>query len=286
MDWKVKTGDELVPGRRVQESLGGGIRYEAFLVWNEDMLAPTVVKILRPDLVDDDGARRSIVKEGELLARIDHPYFMRLLAADTDGPRPFIELEFLDGPRLSTLLRRHGAFGPEQLYPLGRQLAAAIHYLHKQGLLHLDVKPRNIIMGPVPRLIDLSIARRFDEVPQLRSPLGTDAYMAPEQCDRTLLQTIAPATDVWGIGVTMYESATRQLPYPKGERGGTDVQRWPQLIHDAQPPRGRLNDRAAAVIMSCLQRDPSLRPSPLELFDAFDELAARHGRRRRQLALR
>ena len=60
------------------------------------------MKILRPDLVDDEGARRSIAKEGELLRRIDHPYFMRLLAADTDGPAPFIELEFLDGPRDGT----------------------------------------------------------------------------------------------------------------------------------------------------------------------------------------
>jgi eukaryotic-like serine/threonine-protein kinase len=286
MDWSVKRGDELVPGRRVQEPLGGGIRYQAFLTWNENLLAPTVVKILRPDLVEDDGSRRSIAKEGKLLREIDHPYFMRLLAADTDGPRPFIELEYLDGPRLSTLLRRHGVFGAEQLYPLGRQLAAAVQYMHRQGLLHLDVKPTNIIMGPVPRLIDLSIARRFDEIPTLRHPLGTDAYMAPEQCDRTLLTTITTKTDVWGIGATVYEAATRQLPYPKGDRSGTDVERWPQLVHDAQPPRVKMNSRAASVIMSCLERDPAKRPTPLELFDAFDELAARHGRKRRQLALR
>lgn len=285
MDWKLKIGDELVPGRRIQEPLGGGIRYQAFLTWNEDLLAPTVVKILRPDLVDDEGARRSIAKEEKLLRQIDHPYFMRLLAADTDGPKPFIELEFLDGPRLSTLLRRHGVFVGEQLYPLGRQLAAAIHYLHKLGLLHLDVKPRNIIMGPVPRLIDLSIARRFDEIPHLRSPLGTDAYMAPEQCDRTLLQTICPATDVWGVGVTVYEAATRQLPFPRGQRGGTDEERWPQLVHDPQPPHAKVPARVAAVLMSCLEREPADRPSPLELFDAFDELAARHGRKRRQLKL-
>lgn len=286
MDWKLKVGDELVPGRRIQESLGGGIRYQAFLIWNEDLLAPTVVKILRPDLVDDEGARRSIAKEGELLRRIDHPYFMRLLAADTDGPAPFIELEFLDGPRLSTLLRRHGVFVGEQLYPLGRQLAAAIHYLHKQGLLHLDVKPRNIIMGPVPRLIDLSIARRFDEVPGLRSPIGTDAYMAPEQCDRALLHTIGPTTDVWGVGVTVYEAATRALPFPRGRRGGTDEERWPQLVHEPEPPHVKVPARVAGVIMSCLERDPGNRPSPLELFDAFDELAARQGRKRRQLKLR
>ena len=285
MDWKLKVGDELVPGRRIQESLGGGIRYQAFLTWNEDLLAPTVVKILRPDLVEDDGARRSIAKEGELLRRIDHPYFMRLLASDTDGPKPFIELEFLDGPRLSTLLRRHGVFVGEQLYPLGRQLAAAIHYLHKQGLLHLDVKPRNIIMGPVPRLIDLSIARRFDDVPTLRSPIGTDAYMAPEQCDRALLQTIGPATDVWGIGVTVYEAATGQLPFPRSQRGGSDEERWPQLVHEPEPPHRKVPSKVAAIVMACMDRDPAKRPSPLELFEAFDEFAARHGRKRRRLRL-
>jgi eukaryotic-like serine/threonine-protein kinase len=282
-DWKLKPGDELVPGRLIQEALGGGIRYQAFLTWNEDLLAPTVVKILRPDLVDDESSRRSIAREGKLLQEIDHPYFMRLLAADTDGEKPFIELEYLDGPRLSTLLRRHGIFVGEQLYPLGRQLAAAVQYLHKQQLLHLDVKPTNIIMGTVPRLIDLSIARRFDEVPNLRHQLGTDAYMAPEQCDRSLLHTISPATDVWGIGVTMYEAASKQLPYPKGTRGGTDEERWPQLVHDAAPPHPKVNHRAAAVIMSCLERDPAKRPTPLELFDAFDELAARHGRKRRKI---
>lgn len=286
MDWSVSIGDELVPGRVVQQSLGGGLRYQAFLTWNEDLLAPTVVKILRPDLLDDDGARRSIAKEGELLRTIDHPYFMRLLASDTDGPAPFLELEFLDGPRLSTLLHRHGAFSGDQLYPLGRQLAAAIHYLHKQGLVHLDVKPRNIIMGPVPRLIDLSIARRFDEVAALRSPLGTDAYMAPEQCDRALLATIGPATDVWGVGVTLYEAATRRLPFAKGRRDGTDAERWPQLVAQADPPPPKVERRAADVIMWCLRRDPAQRPSPLQLFEAFDELAARHGRRRRRLSLR
>ena len=89
MDWEVNAGDELVPGRTIQELLGGGKRYQAFLTWNDELLAPTVVKILRPDQVDDGAARRTIKREGELMRHIDHPYFLRLLAEDTDGPRPF-----------------------------------------------------------------------------------------------------------------------------------------------------------------------------------------------------
>ncbi len=283
MDWELSAGDELVPGRTVQELLGGGERYQAFLTWNDELLAPTVVKILRPDQVDDAAARGTIKREGALLRHIDHPYFLRLLAEDTDGPKPFIELEFLDGPRLSTLIHRHGILSEEQLYPLGRQLAAAVHHLHGRGLLHLDVNPRNIIMGPVPRLIDMSMARRFEEVASIRSPLGTDAYMAPEQSDRTALATIGPAADVWGIGVTLYQAGSKTLPFPKGHRGGTDVERWPQLIHEPSPMPPRASPRVADVVMRCLQRDPALRPSPLELFGLLDDLAAERGRRRRRL---
>jgi serine/threonine protein kinase len=159
MDWEVNAGDELGPGGRSK-------RYQAFLTWNDELLAPTVVKILRPDQVDDGAARRTIKREGELLRHIDHPYFLRLLAGDTDGPRPFIELEFLDGPRLSTLIHCHGILSDEQLYPLGRQLVAAVHHLHGRGLLHLDIEPRNVIMGPVPRLIDMSIARASRKWPR------------------------------------------------------------------------------------------------------------------------
>ncbi len=286
MDWNLRPGDELVPGRWIQELLGGGERYQAFLTWNDELLCPTVVKILRPDQVDDPAARRTISREGELLRSIDHPYFLRLLGQDTDGERPFIELEFLDGPRLSTLLHRHGILSGEQLFPLGRQLAAAVHYLHRQGLLHLDVKPRNVIMGPVPRLIDLSIVRRIDEVEAIRSPIGTDAYMAPEQCDRTRLSTIGPASDVWGIGVTIYEAASKQLPYPRGRRGGSDLERWPQLEGEVAPLPSKVPRSVAAAVMPCLERDPARRPTPEELFESFDDLAAAHGRRRRRLSRR
>lgn len=283
MDWNLKPGDELVPGRFIQERLGGGERYEAFLTWNEGMLCPTVVKVLRPDLVDDSSSRRVIAREGAMLERLNHPYFLRILGRDTEGSRPYLEIEFLDGPRLSTLLYRHGILSSEQLLPLGRQLAGAVHYLHQQRLLHLDVKPRNIIMGPVPRLIDLSVARGVDEVDELRSPVGTDAYMSPEQCDRERLATIGPPADVWGIGVTMYEAASRQLPYPKGRRGGTDLERWPQLEGEAEPMPRKVPADVAEVIMRCLAREPAARPTPYDLFAAFDDLAAVHGRNRRRL---
>ncbi|HEX2193761.1 MAG TPA: serine/threonine-protein kinase [Candidatus Limnocylindria bacterium] len=280
MEWNFAPGDEIVPGRRATQLLGGGERYEAYLAWSELLLTPTVVKILRPDRVSDDRARHAIAAEGALLRELEHPSFMRVFDSDTDGARPFLELEYLDGPRLSTLLRRHGILLPEQLFALARQLAAALHYLHALRILHLDVKPRNVVMGPVPRLIDLSVARRFEDVPRVGGPVGTDAYMAPEQADPALYSTIGPATDVWGLGVTLYEASTKQLPFPRGNPRAEGAERWPQVGMHPSPAPAKVPGPVAELVMAAIDREPANRPSPLELFERFDDLASQHSVRR------
>ena len=280
MQWKFAPGDPIAPGRLATQLLGGGRRYEAWVAWNERLLCPTVIKVLRPEFVDDASSRAMIAAEAEALRRCSHPSFIRLFDADPDGSRPYLELEFVDGPRLSTLLRRHGILVPEQLFPLARQLASALHYLHSLCMVHLDVKPGNVIMGPVPRLIDLSVARTFDEARAIRAPVGTDAYMAPEQCDPALFDRIGPTSDVWGLGVTLYAAAAKQLPFPKGRRDGKRHERWPQLVLEPASPPRKVPAQVAELIMTCLVRDPAERPSPSQLFEAFDALATDHPVRR------
>ena len=276
--WAFDAAEEIVPGRRAQSLLGGGARYEAWVAWNERLMTPTVIKVLRPAFVDDERARRSVAAEGRLLERLQHPGLTRAFAFDADGPRPFVELEYLDGPRLSTLIRLPGRLNPEQAYPLGRQLAATLHFLHSEGVLHLDVKPSNIIMGPLPRLIDLSVARSSDRVTSISGFVGTDAYMAPEQSEPALWPTIGPRSDVWGLGVSMYQAVTKRLPYPRGRRDAQGADRFPQLTHAPAPldPR-RHSPGLADLVLTCLARDPAERPTAAEAFDRFDELAAAAG---------
>lgn len=276
--WSFTTGDEIVPGRLVQSLLGGGERYEAYVVWNERLMAPTLVKILRPSVVGDERARRSMRREGALLGRLQHPGLTRLFDMDADGDRPFIEMEYIEGPRLSTLVRRHGRLNPEQAFPLGRQLASTLHYLHAEGVLHLDVKPSNIIMGPIPRLIDLSVAKPSDRAHLTNGFVGTDAYMSPEQADPALWPTIGPRSDTWGLGATLYQAVAKNLPYGRGRHDATGAERFPQL---AQEPSLldpiRHSPGLSEVVMSTLHRDPNARPSVTELFDQFDDLAAAAG---------
>ena len=273
--WLFGSGDEIVPGRTMQSLLGGGARYEAYVAWNHRLMTPTVIKILRPEVVADERSRQSMAKEGALLARLQHPGLTRLFDMDADGERPFIEIEYVEGPRLSTLVRRHGRLNPEQAFPLGRQLASTLHYLHAEGVLHLDVKPANIIMGPTPRLIDLSVARSADRAHLINGFVGTDAYMAPEQADPARWVTIGPRSDSWGLGATLYHAVAKRLPHSRGRHDGAGIERFPQLGEaPAALDPGRHSRGLVDLIMDCLARDPATRPSVATLFDRLDELAS------------
>lgn len=266
--WGFEPGTELGDGRTAIRLLGGGERFEAWLGWDALLCAPVVLKLLRPDEAGSGRARMAIAREAAVLRGLAHPGIVRIFGADLEGDRPYLVLEFLDGPRLSTLIRRYGPLTREQLVPLAVEMGSALGYLHNEGQVHLDVKPQNLIMGAPPRLIDLSIARRIDEVDRLAGPLGTDAYMAPEQCLVDLLPTIGPWTDVWGLGATLYQAANGRRPF-RARRGD---ERHPQLDEDPAPFHARVPVTIASIVRACLARDPAARPSLGELMDAFDEL--------------
>ena len=205
--WELRPGDEIAPGRQIIEPLGRGERYETYLASDAHRLTVVVVKVLRADRRDDRRALRGLLAEARMLERVQHPMIVRGFGVVADGPYPQIVLEHLEGPALSTLLRRYGPLPLRQLLPLVIQVGSALHYLHAEGLVHLDVKSRNIIMGTPPRLIDLSVARSVEEARRLDHPVGTDAYMAPEQCDPAGRGPVGPAADVWGLGVTPVRGA-------------------------------------------------------------------------------
>ena len=275
-EWGFEEGEDIVSGRYAVKLLGGGRRYEAYLAHDETLLSLVVVKILRPNRADDPEALSGLASEYAMLQRLNHPSIARGFGAVLDGARPHIVLEFLDGPRLSSLIRRHGRLPLEQSIPLAVQLSSALHYMHTQDIVHLDVKPSNTIMAAPPRLIDMSIARSFDEARHLRVPVGTDAYMAPEQCSPGSKAPVGAAADVWGLGATLYHAVSGRLPFPEPEGD----ERFPQIDLDAQ----RLDDeqippRVSDLVHACLQRDPGDRPTAREISDRLEPLIAALPRR-------
>jgi serine/threonine-protein kinase len=272
--WGFRDGAEVAPGRFAVKRLGGGSRYEAYLGWDEHLLAPVVIKMIRPDQVSNPAALRALRSEAATARRLNHPVVMRVFDAVTDGPRPHLVLENLDGPRLSTLLRKYGPVSLEQLLPLGLEIASGLHYLAAEKTVHLDVKPSNIIMGAPPRLIDLSIARSLERAARLDHPVGTDAYMAPEQCDPPRSGTPGSPADIWGIGATMYEACTGYRPFSRGvdDPAAPAEQRWPQLVENPAPLPKRVPDAVAKPILSCLAREPTNRPTAAQLAQLLEPL--------------
>lgn len=269
--WELSQGDEIVEGLTMQKLLGGGTAYEAFLAFDDLLYSPVVVKVVRPDQVDDAQTLRGLERECDMLQRLSHPAIVRGFRADLAGPRPHVVLENLDGPRLSTLIRKHGALPPQQLLPLAVELCSAVHYLGQRDVVHLDIKPSNIIMGAPARLIDLSVARASKKAAQLADPIGTDAYMAPEQCLPEGPHPVGFAADVWGICATLFHALAGYRPFESGEDsdGATAEQRWPQLVDDPYLFGSRVPDDIAKPILAGLAPDPSERPAPAELAESL-----------------
>lgn len=272
--WDFDEGDEIAPGRSALRLLGGGHRYEAYLAWDDRLFALVVAKVLRPADARDPVALYQLGAEAKALLALQHPVLPRCFDAPVDGDHPHLVLEFLEGPRLSTLLRRQGPLAVEQILPLGLQLCSALHYMAHEGWVHLDVKPKNVVMGAPPNLIDLSIARTLSKARKTSGPVGTDAYMAPEQCGVAGMGEIGPAADVWGVGVTMYEGITGSLPFPEGREEGSPQERLPQLVCDPAPFPSEIPQPLADPIMSCLEKRPEDRPTAAGLAEALQPLVA------------
>lgn len=277
-EWDFEEGAEFYPGRHALKKLGGGHDYEAYLAWDDKMYSLLVAKCLRPHLLENVSALKGMKIEGEYLLTLKHPVVVRGFDAVVEAETPHLLMEHIEGPNLASLIRRHGPLQMEQLLPLSLQICSAVHYLASEQVVHLDVKPRNIIMSSPPRLIDLSVARSFERAHRITGWVGTDAYMAPEQCDPKRA-TIGAAADVWGFGATLYHAAAGHVPFPRPDydkdRDSDDPRlRFPQLYRETETIPKHVPQPVAEVIRRCLEPEPGQRPSISEIVGMLEPMVA------------
>lgn len=279
--WGFDEGDAITPDLTAVRLLGGGSSYEAYLAFDEITYAPVVVKVVRPALVADESSLRGLRREAEALATVNHPVVVRGLRHRPDGERPHLVLEQIDGPRLSSLVRRHGPLQEQQYLPLGIEIASALHYLRHLGWTHLDIKPSNVIMGAPARLIDLSVARRVEDAAALTVPIGTDRYLSPEQCEPPTTGEPGHASDVWGLCATLFEAVAGYQPFDDGDLDSPDVRaRYPQLVDLPYELPDRVPHEVVKVLYAGLEKRPADRPLPHEVAEALEPVLARQPRPR------
>ena len=207
-----------------------------------------------------DGAQR----EADILMAVAHPYIVRCFGVNGSN---CLLMEFLEGPTLNQLMDRR----PKRRLSIGDAIRVAIHlgtalkHVHESGLLHLDLKPSNVVaVKGRPILCDFGIAR-WQNVPRAKGVRGTDPYIAPEEC---LLEEVTPAADVFGLGVTLFELLTGQLPFPyrREDEPYPQVTQSPAPLRRHRPavPRG-----LEGLVLNCLDRDPTARPKLVALLPAL-----------------
>lgn len=260
---------DLPAGYRAVKLLAHGRRLDTWDAYDEDRDVRCVVKVLRRDRRDEARVVEAVLREGEITTTLTHPHLVRGYGWYDDPPS--LVLETLRGATLSAVIE-DGPIGTSDAAELGLQLTSALAYLHRHDWPHLDVKPENVVVDHgLAVLIDLSLAGRPGEG---RPGAGTRGYLAPEQARGA---DLSPATDVWGLGITLIEALTGDIPY--GDEATWDTKRrWP-LVHRPMPtvPEGiddvplELRDLLAA----CVSLDPLARPRLVDVKAVLTPLAGR-----------
>jgi serine/threonine protein kinase len=207
------TGYELV------RPLGGGPLTQVFAARELESDEACVLKVLRPDWEDQTTAIKLLQREARALLAVKHPHLVRLIQAHVTTTPFYLVMEHLEGETLLARLRRSFRLDIAATIWLCRQIAEALTALHRSGFLHGDVKPDNVclIKDGKAVLVDLGFAHRVGEnAAFLRAGyvLGTANYLAPEVCRQE--SEGAETSDVFSLGVMLYEMLTGQLPYPPG----------------------------------------------------------------------
>jgi serine/threonine protein kinase len=258
--WDLKRGAEIDATLVVIDALGLGTRYEAYRAWDRTLFCDVAVKVIRPHRVSDDRALEGFERETSIGMRMAHPYLVRFLRWTHAPPRPYLVMEFISAQTLGAHLADVGPVSIPETCLLGIRMAGALHHLHRNGVLHLDVKPHNVTMGDPPKLLDFSLARTFSGPVKMRHTIGTNNYMPPEQCDHG---EVTPQSDLFSLGATLYESVSGMLPFPVGDPNAqARADQYPQLELDPVPLSAVADAPRALehVVMACLQRDPARRP--------------------------
>lgn len=268
-----------IPGYQVEGVLGHGGMGIVYRVrqWSTD--TSVALKMILPDGAASNRRLDAFRKEADHLRRLHHPNVVQVYEiGHTDGV-PFVTMHLEAGGNLSQIIA-DGPISAERVAQLMEGMAEGIEYAHRQGILHLDLKPANVILDRdgVPKVSDFGLARRRSDLtdfPYHGSVCGTPAYMAPEQAANQISE-FSPRTDVYGLGAVMYQLLTRAAPF-EGKTGRQILDRV--RLNPPIPPRERapgVDERLEAICLKCLAKKPSERYGSVQEF--LDEIHRWQGR--------
>ena len=259
---------------RIVEKLGAGGMGEVWRARDERLPRDVAIKLLQGRGLADDQMRRRFRREAMAFSKLNHRHIATIFEFDTQDGTDFIVMEFVPGTSLAETLKR-GAMPEGQALALGAQIAGALVEAHGHGVLHRDLKPANVMLTPAgeAKVLDFGVAKLLAGEGSTQSMgltetdgiVGTMAYMAPEVVSGA---TADARTDLYGLGMMLYEMTTGSRPFPD------DVPHELMfMIMNLPPPdpqvlNARISSRTRAIILRAIEKTPAARyPSAAEMLD-------------------
>jgi serine/threonine-protein kinase len=250
-------------GYRIEAELGRGGQAVVYRATQLSLQRQVALKVVAPGLGLDPGFIDRFRREGVSAARLDHPHVVPVYEAGESEGLAFLAMKLVDGPTLDGLVRQEGLLPRPRVLALLDQVARALDYAASHGLVHRDVKPANILVGPGDHayLSDFGLTKALESTSALTqsgSWMGTLEYIAPEQVAG---REVTPAADRYALGVIAYELLTGRSPFPREERAAVMYAH----LHDAPVPPSQVRPELGAAVDAALARalakEPDDRPA-------------------------
>ena len=262
-------GSELAIGRtvagyRIEALIGRGGMGAVYRAEEEGLGRKVALKVIAPELAQDERFRERFLRESRIAASLDHPHVIPIYQAGEDDGVLFLAMRYVEGSDLAKVLAEYGALEPKRAVDLLSQIAEALDAAHEKGLVHRDVKPSNVLIAESAGrehcyLGDFGLTKRtgsLSGVSVAGEIVGTLEYVAPEQITGNVLDERA---DVYSLGCVVYECLTGRSPFPRA----TDVALlWAHVHEEPTPPsqaRPELPKELDTVLVRALAKEPGRR---------------------------
>src|SRR5213083_841735 len=266
------TGDTLIDsvfdGRyRIVRKLGTGGMADVYLAEDQELGRRVAIKILNDRHAADDSFVERFRREAKNAAGLSHPNIVSIYDRGTAEGTYYIAMEYLDGRSLKELIVSRGPAPVKTAVEYTRQILAAIGFAHKHGIVHRDIKPHNVLVGPEGRLkvTDFGIARSgASQMTEVGSIIGTAQYLSPEQARGA---PVDQTSDLYSAGVVLYEMLTGQVPFT----GDTPLEIAMKHLSEIPRPPSELRPEVPhdldLVVVRALAKDPADRYESAEEMD-------------------
>ena len=255
--------DRVVSHYRVLELLGEGGMGAVYKAEDTRLKRTVALKFLPRDLTGTGEHADRFLREAQAAAALDHPNICTVYEIDEADGATFLSMAYLEGESLEDRIRK-GPLPLNAVYEIGKEAAEGLAAAHAAGVVHRDIKPSNIMLGEDRKgrstvtLMDFGLAQvsGASKLTNVDTRMGTTAYMSPEQ---SLGETVGPPSDLWSLGVVIYEAVTGDLPF----KGHYDQAVLYSILNDEPEPLTSLRSRVPMelewIVDKCLAKDPGER---------------------------